>query len=206
MGSLTRDTTVPQSCHNARSTAAREGCDASLPPLAGRYILAIPVLERQMGSSFSLAMKSRESRTVARVRSLLGGVAVVYLILAAWGMYRRIWQVQRIALSVPSTTVSAGSTVSYDVITSGEADNLIRLELVQGAQHDVLLERHGRLSAINTIDPRLFRVRERVVVSPDVLARFASGPAVVRLTVFGGQKLLRTPAPRVRESAVTIVR
>ena len=157
-----------------------------------------------MGRTLSLELKSREPRAVARVRSALFAVALVYAVLAAWGMYRRIWQVQRIELSVAARTVSAGSTVAYDVMTSGEAQNLIRLELVQGAQSAVLVERRGRLSAINTIDPRLFRERGTAVVSARVLSGFAAGPAVVRLTVFGGQKLLRTPRPRIREYAVTL--
>jgi hypothetical protein len=88
----------------------------------------------------------------------------------------------------------------------GEVQNLIRLELVQGGRRVVLDERRGRLSAINTIDPRLFRERRIVVVSEGQLAGFAAGPATVRLTVFGGQKLPRTPGPRTREFAVNIVR
>jgi hypothetical protein len=151
-------------------------------------------------------LQSREPRVVGWIRSALIGVALVYAVLAAWGMYRRIWQVQRIELSVPSTTLSDGSTVSYDVITSGEVQNLIRLELVQRTRSVVLAERRGRLSAINTIDPRLFRDNGTVRVSAGALAGFVAGPAVARLTVFGGQKLLHTPAPRVREVAVNLAR
>jgi hypothetical protein len=156
--------------------------------------------------TFSFELQSREPRVVGWIRSLLIAAAIAYAILAAWGMYRRIWQVQRIELSMPSTTLSAGSTVSYDVITSGEVQNLIRLELVQGARSVVLMERRGRVSAINTIDPRLFRDSGSAVVSAEVLAGFTPGAATVRLTVFGGEKLLRTPRARRREVAITFVR
>jgi hypothetical protein len=72
-----------------------------------------------LARTFSLELRSREPRVVGWIRSGLIAVALMYAVLAAWGMYRRIWQVQRIELSVPSTTLSAGSTVGYDVITSG---------------------------------------------------------------------------------------
>ena len=157
-----------------------------------------------MARTLSLELKSREPRAVAWVRSALFAVALVYAVLAAWGMYRRIWQVQRIELSVLSRTLTAGSTIAYDVMTSGEAQNRIRLELVQGGHSAVLVERRARLSAINTIDPRLFRERGTAVLSAGVLSGFAPGSAVVRLTVFGGQKLLRTPPPRTREYAVNV--
>ena len=62
----------------------------------------------------------------------------------------------------------------------------------------------ARLSAINTWDPRVFRARPTVTMPAEALAPFAPGPATLRLTAFGGQKLLRTPAPRVRELAVRI--
>lgn len=159
-----------------------------------------------MTRTFSFELQSREPRVVGWIRSVLIAVAIAYAILAAWGMYRRIWQVQRIELTVPSTTVAAGSTINYDAITSGEVQNLIRLELVQGARSVVLIERRGRVSAINTIDPRVFRERGSVVVSAGALAGFSPGAATVRLTVFGGQKLLRTPGAKRREVAITLVR
>ena len=147
-----------------------------------------------------------EPRAVAYVRYVLITIALLYAVLAAWGMYRRIWQVQRIDLSIASRTLSAGSTVAYDVITSGETQNLIRLELVQGVHSVVLVERRGQVNAINTIDPRLFRDSGTVVLSREVLSGFTRGPAVVKLTVFGGMKLLRTPPPRTREYVVDLVR
>jgi hypothetical protein len=79
------------------------------------------------------------------------------------------------------------------------------LELVQSGNSAVLVELRGQKSAIMTIDPRLFRERGTVVLSSQMLSSFKPGPAVVRLTAFGGQKLLRTPPPRTREVAVTIV-
>jgi hypothetical protein len=95
-------------------------------------------------------------------------------------------------------------TVSYDVITSGETRNRIVLELEQGTHAETLLEQRARLNAVSAYDPRLFRYTPTVVITPELLARFAPGPATLRLTAFGGPKLLRTPPPRVRELRVTI--
>jgi hypothetical protein len=42
------------------------------------------------------------------------------------------------------------------------------------------------------------------VVTPELLARFASGAAVVRATAHGRPQWMRTPPPEVREVAVEI--
>jgi hypothetical protein len=124
--------------------------------------------------------------------------------LSGWGLYRRIWQVQRIEVFATAAVLAPSTTVGYDVITSGEAHNLIRFEVVQGAQHKVLIEQRAGVNRINTYDPRLFRYTPRITITPEFLSGFRPGPAVLRLTVFGGQKLLRTPAPRVRELTVRL--
>jgi hypothetical protein len=130
--------------------------------------------------------------------------AWVNIVLFSWSIYRRVRQVLRIELSVSSPVLVPGTTVSTDVITSGEVPNPIRLELVQGARAETLLVRHGGLSTVRSYDPRLFRYTPSVVITSELLARFATGPATLRLTGVGMQKLLRTPAPRVRELQVTI--
>jgi hypothetical protein len=134
------------------------------------------------------------------------GLACAHVALSAWGTYRRIWQVQRIEIFASSTVLSPADTVGYDVITSGETHNLIRLELVQGEQHETLLEQRAGVNRINTYDPRLFRYTPKIAITPELLATFQLGPAALRLTVFGGQKFLRTPAPRVREVQVRLRR
>jgi hypothetical protein len=131
-------------------------------------------------------------------------LACVHVALSAWGTYRRIWQVQRIEIFAGSTVLAPSDTVGYDVITSGETNNLIRLELVQGARHQTILEQRAGVNRINTYDPRLFRYTPKITIAPELLATFQPGPATLRLTVFGGQKFLRTPAPRVREVPVRL--
>src|SRR5262245_20033955 len=101
-------------------------------------------------------LRPSESRVVAGVRRALIAVACAYAVLAAWGMYRRIFQVLRVDISAPASLVD-GSAVSIDVIATGEVRNRIVLELVQGERRETLIDTLSRLSASNTIDPRLFR-------------------------------------------------
>src|SRR5262245_30198850 len=63
--------------------------------------------------------------------------------LFCWSIYRRIWQVQRIEVIAPSPVLRSAAVVGYDVITSGEVRNLIRLELVQGARQETVLEQRA---------------------------------------------------------------
>jgi hypothetical protein len=128
----------------------------------------------------------------------------IHSALFCWSIYRRIWQVQRIEVLAPATVLAPSTTVGYDVVTLGEVRNLIRLELIQGAQHETLLEQRASTNRISAYDPRLFRYTPRVTIGPELLSRFRAGPAALRLTVFGGQKLLHTPAPRVRELQVRL--
>ena len=155
-------------------------------------------------TTFAAELARRESRVVRHVRRAVLAVACIYAVLAAWGLYRRIRQVLRIDVHASSRVLVPGSTVGYDVVTSGEAQNRIRLELVQGERREVLLEQRARVSASNTIDPRVFRYTPTVTITPALLVRFHAGPATLRVTGFGGKKLLRTPAPRVRELRVEL--
>ena len=129
---------------------------------------------------------------------------LLHSMLFCWSIYRRIWQVQRIEVIAPSPVLAPSSQVGYDVITSGEVRNLIRLELVQGDQRETLLEQRSDRNRISAYDPRWFHYTPTVTLGPEVVSRFRAGPATLRLTVFGGQKLLHTPAPRVRELEVRV--
>ena len=155
-------------------------------------------------TTFAAAMATRESRVVLQVRRALIAVACIYLVSFSWGIYRRIWQVLRIEARATSLVLVPGSTVGYDVVTSGEVGNRIRLELVQGAQSEVLLEQRANVNKVSGLDPRVFWYTPTIAITPALLARFHSGPATLRVTGFGGQKLLRTPAPRAHELQVRL--
>ena len=155
-------------------------------------------------TNFAEAFSRRESRVVRSVRRTVIAAACIYLVSASWGMYRRIRQILRIEVRASSLVLAPGSTVGYDIVTSGETQNLIRLELVQGEQRALLLEQRASVNEVSDLDPRVFRYRPTVAVTSALLSRFHPGPASLRVTGFGGQKLLRTPAPRVRELQVEL--
>ena len=145
-----------------------------------------------------------ESPVVRWVRRVIIVTAAIHVVLSLWSLYRRIWQVQRIELIAPATVLTPSDTVGYAVITSGEVHNRIRLAHVQGDTHEVLIEQRARVNRISAYDPRIFRYTPKVALSAGQRSRFRDGPATLRLTVFGGQKLLHTPAPRVREQEVRL--
>ena len=148
----------------------------------------------------------QRSRARLWIRRVILAVVAVHIALAGWGFYRRIWQVLRIDLQVSSSVLTPGATVSYHVVTSGEAQNRIVLELVQDTHSETLVEQRAQISAVNMYDPRVFTYAQQIPITPELLQRFAPGSATLRLTGFGGQKLLRTPAPRMREIVVEIRR
>jgi hypothetical protein len=154
-------------------------------------------------TTFATAMARRESRVVRHVRRAMIAIACLYVISFSWSIYRRLRQILRIEARAPRVLVS-GSTVGYDVVASGEVHNRIRLELVQGAQSEVLLEQRASVNRVSGVDPRVFRYTPTVTITPALLARFHPGPATLRVTGFGGRKLLRTPPPRVRELEIRL--
>ena len=156
------------------------------------------------GKAFGIFMPRRESTSVVWVRRVCIAAFSIHMVFFAWSIYRRVWQVVHIELEASATTLAPGTTVSYDVITSGEVRNRIQLELVQGAHAETLREELSRLHSISGYDPRLWRYERTIVITPELLSRFTAGPATLRLTGWGSQKLLRTPAPRVRELVVQL--
>jgi hypothetical protein len=157
-------------------------------------------------TTFASAVARRESRVLIHARRAAIAIVCVYGVFFWWSIYRRIRQVLRIEVHASALVLSPGSDVGYDVITSGEVQNRIRLELVQGAHSEVLLEQRGALPRVKSLDPRVYRYTPTVLITPELLARFDAGPATLRVTGFGGQKLLHTPAPRVREMRVQVRR
>ena len=149
-------------------------------------------------------MPPSEPRAFVLVRRFVIVTGVAYAVLFSWGIYRRLVQVQRIEITEAPALVTPGVEIDYDVITSGEVHNLIRLELVRGPKSVVLDERWSGVNRVNTLDPRLFRYTPTVRVNSAAVSELGTGPATLRLTVFGNRKLLRIPGSRVREREVRI--
>jgi hypothetical protein len=150
-------------------------------------------------TSFAAELERRESRIVRFVRRAMIAVACIYAVIFSWSMYRRIWQVLHIEARATSLVLRPGSAVGYDVVTSGETNNRIRLELVQDSHSAVLNEQRASVNRVSALDPRVFRYTPTIIVTAALLSGFHRGPATLRVTGFGGQKLLHTPAPRIHE-------
>ncbi|AHG93357.1 hypothetical protein J421_5822 (plasmid) [Gemmatirosa kalamazoonensis] len=155
-------------------------------------------------TTFAAAMAQRESRVVRFVRRAAVVAGCLYAVSFAWSICRRLRQILHIEARASSLVLAPGSAVGFDVIASGEVPNRIRLELVQGPRREVLLEQRARTNRIRSLDPRVFRYTPTVPITPALLARFRPGPATLRATGFGGQKLLHTPAPRIDELQVRL--
>jgi hypothetical protein len=152
---------------------------------------------------FGMGMPRAESGTVMWIRRVLLTLVTVHLVFAAWTIVRRLRQVFTIEVRSPAV-LATGVTVGLDAITSGTSRNRLRLELVQGARTATLLEVRSPQNDIVVYDPRLFRERPRVHLTPELLAGFSPGPATLRATGFGNMQLLHVPGPRTHEFPVMI--
>ena len=130
----------------------------------------------------------------------------VHVVLGLWSGYRAIVQVFRLDLRVPQPVLRAGSSVGYDVVSSGRVPVRVRLELIQGTIAETLAVMRVRDGTIAGYDPRIQKGAQTVRLSDGQLARFSAGPAVVRATAIGSSQWLRTPPPTVREAPVLIGR
>ena len=98
----------------------------------------------------------------------------------------------------------SGSSVRASVVTSGRTFVRIRLELIQGAHAEKLAELVVPKNKWASIDPRTQRAALTATLTPELLARFEAGPALLRATALGGSQWLRVPLPEVRDLAVEV--
>ena len=158
-----------------------------------------------MARAFTAAMpRQQQPPIVLWVKRVCIAAFAIHMVFFTWSIYRRLVQINHIELATSSVALAPDVKVSYDVITSGEVKNQILLELVQGSHREIVAQQISRVNYISGYDPRIFRYERTITLTPEFLARFAPGPARLRLTGFGSQKLLQTPAPKVRELSVRI--
>jgi hypothetical protein len=138
------------------------------------------------------------------LRWIILPLVAVHITLASWAGYRAIVQVFSLDLVVASPVLHGGSTVGYRVISSGRVPVTVRLELIQAAHAETLSVKRVQTSFEPAYDPIPKRGSQSIALGPEQLARFASGPAIVRATAIGSPQWLRTPPPTVREVPVTI--
>lgn len=142
--------------------------------------------------------------SVVFVRKALIVLVAAHVPLACWSGYRAIVQVPRLELSAPGRVLHDGSTVRADVVSSGRATVDVTLEMIQGTRAETLGTRHVPSGRSPAYDPRFRRGSLTVVLTPELLARFRPGAALLRATARGRPQWMRTPPAEVCELPVEI--
>ncbi|MGH7656115.1 MAG: hypothetical protein ACREN6_15790 [Gemmatimonadaceae bacterium] len=144
---------------------------------------------------------SRFMRVLQRVVLIL---ALLYAAVGAWAVYRAWVQVRTLELRVVSDDIRPGIPALVEVVTSGVTIVDVKLEMVQG-------ERHETLSTLRIVpahqaffNPRIRQGTMMPSFTPEFLAHFRPGPAIVRATATGQRKWLMTPSPVVKEVPVVV--
>jgi hypothetical protein len=155
-------------------------------------------------SSKTFERRFADPPSIVFVRRVLIVFVAVHIPLALWSGYRAIIQVQRLELQSPGRTLGDGSTVRVDVVSSGRTPVDVSLEMIQGAHSETLGVHYVANGRNPAYDPRFRRGQLVVALTPERIARFQPGPALLRATARGRPQWLRTPPPQVREVPVEL--
>jgi hypothetical protein len=144
---------------------------------------------------------SRLFRVFRRVAVI---IVLLYAAVGAWSVYRAWVQVRTLALRVVSDDVRPGIPALVDVVTSGVTIVDVKLELVQGSHSETLATLRIVPARQAFFNPRIRQGTMMPSFTPEFLAHFQGGPAIVRATATGRRKWLVTPGPVVKEVPVVI--
>lgn len=128
----------------------------------------------------------------------------VCFVVAMLSGHRAYFQVRSLDLVSSGKVLRGGSSVRASVVTSGRTFARVRLELIQGAHAEKLAEQVVPKNEWAAIDPRQQRATLTATLTPELLARFEAGPALLRATALGGSQWLRVPPPEVRDLEVEV--
>lgn len=152
------------------------------------------------------SLSLQDARPVAVMKKVLPIPLALFLVSAAASGYRAYYQVRGLELRLTENVLRDGSVIQVSVTGSGRTTIDVRLELVQGGHSEILAVQRVPGNDWPVFDPRPTRASRRVALTPELLSRFAAGPASVRATATGRPQWTRLPPPTVRESAVEIRR
>jgi hypothetical protein len=144
---------------------------------------------------------SRVMRVVQRIVLIL---ILLYAAVGAWAVYRAWVQVRTLELRVLSDNIRPGIPAVVAVVTSGVTTVDVKLELVQGNLNETLSTLRIVPARKAFFNPRIRQGTMTPTFTPEFLAHFRPGPAIVRATATGQAKWLLTPAPVVKELPVVI--
>lgn len=147
----------------------------------------------------------KDTRGIALVKRVCLLVISVYVVLGLIALYRALVQVHSLEIN-SAETLRDDSAVTATVLSYGRTPVDLRIELVQPAHSETLVAKQVEKNEWALLDPRIKEGTQTVVLTDNVLDRFADGKAVLRATVTGRSQLGHLPAPVVREQVVEIRR
>ena len=152
------------------------------------------------------SLSPRDARHSALIKKAALIPLALFLVTGAVSAYRAYYQVRSLELLLNEPTLRNGSVIQFEVAGSGRTTIDVRLELIQGAHSETLAVRRVRGNEWAFFDPRPTKGSQTVVLTPELLSRFADGAATVRATATGRPQWTRLPPPTVRQSEVEIRR
>ncbi|HVF24017.1 MAG TPA: hypothetical protein VM941_13100 [Pyrinomonadaceae bacterium] len=150
-------------------------------------------------------LTNEDTRGITLVKRVCLIVISVYLVIGLMALYRALVQVHSLEIN-SAETLRDHSAVTATVLSYGRTPVDLRIELVQPAHSETLVVKQVEKNEWALLDPRMKEATQTVVLSDNVLDRFADGKAVLRATVIGRLQLGHLPAPVVREHVVEIRR
>lgn len=152
------------------------------------------------------AYRFGEPRSTIRIKRAILIVILVLMPLFAMSSYRAYVQIKNLELHVSGAVLRDGAMLQAKVESWARTFVELRVELIQGQRAETLAIKEVPRNRDPVFDPRPRRDSLVVVLSPERLAHFEPGRALVRATARGSMQWLREPPPQVRERAVTIER
>jgi hypothetical protein len=150
------------------------------------------------------SLSFQDARPIALMKKAILILLALCFVTALVSGYRAYYQVRSLDLQLTEPILRNGSVIQIAVVGSGRTTIDVRLELIQGTRSETLAVKHLPGNNWASFDPRSTSGSYRVVLTPDLLARFRTGPAKVRAIATGRPQWTRLPPPEVREITVEI--
>jgi hypothetical protein len=148
----------------------------------------------------------QDLKPVAMMKRAALVLLALCIVTAIMSGHRAYYQVRSLELQLTEPVLRDGSVIQIAVAGSGRTTIDVRLELIQGTHSETLTVLRAPGNDWAALDPRPQRASQRVVLTPELLARFDTGSAMVRATATGRPQWTRLPPTTVRESSVEIRR
>lgn len=147
----------------------------------------------------------RETRWLVLVKRAFLVAVSVYVVIGLIALYRALTQIHSLEVQADGI-VRSGSAIRSTVVSYARVPIDVRIELVQDAHTEVVAVQRVQKNEWAFLDPRTRKATHTAILTDDLLARFAGGKAIVRVTAIGRQQFRRVPPPLVREVSVIIQR